>query len=232
MTSGKTIFDSALESGEPSKREGVSPEPTSRVDLFNALDEALKGGDSDGNRVLSRSEFDNFRKAKGSDSDAKVTAFVDKHFGALSVLSKDNLGTDDGISAKDIEQLPSTNPARAKESFVRRYHDVGTGTGGVVGTFAGTMAQVAEIAAGGLMTTTFVSTHAAGAIALPYIVPEAGLSAQAAIVGTGAFWGPVYGNMGGRYVGGMAADAYANWQFSRSYETKLKSLFKDLSYKG
>lgn len=232
MTSGKTIFDSALESGEPRQREGVSAEPTSRVDLFDALDEALKGGDSDGNRVLSRSEFDNFRKGKGSDSDAKITAFVDKHFGALSVLSKDNLGTDEGISSKDIDQLAKTDLHKAKENFVQRYHDVGRGAGGVVGTFAGTMAQVAEIAAGGLMTTSFVSAHVAGSLALPYIVPEAGLSEQAVIVGTGAFWGPIYGNMGGRYVGGIAADVYSSWQFRRNHEPGLKSLFKELSYRG
>lgn len=229
MSDKSSDFDFVL--SQNNMKADYDPGPLSRHAVHEALEDALKNGDADGNKSLSQLEFNNYRKSKTSHDEKETTSFVDKHFGALSVLNKDNILDDTEISAKDLGWVRAFSPEDVKGNHRDRYHNIGYRAGGIFGIAAGTAAQIGDVAMFG-GTATFMSSagHVGLAAALPLADKKGNpvsVTERVELISKGAFWGPYYGRSAGRAVGVGVNDTISDLRYDFLHAGKVERLSKD-----
>lgn len=201
-----------------------------REQYVSYLNQAIDRGDTNHDGLLSREEFDAYRKSDKDPSHQKAAAFVDKHFGTLSLLSTDELLTESGITRSDIEFLGDDSLARSRE----RYQEfVSKGVAEVpmmVGMAAGLGVEAADIAYTGGVVTGCAVVGSAGYAAYTVYKNTGKISPVAMLGGAslGTMWGPAVFGLGAAYLGHSLGDKIGASRFDSKYKPEIEKMLKDL----
>lgn len=207
------------------------PPPEARMVIYEALKEAHSLGDINKDGELSKTEFDQYRQGKTSDYDKRTTAFVDKHFGAIALLSKDNWGDDLNITKADIENVEGGNLRSARANYVKNYEKLfGQGLG-MIGAGMGSVIQAGDVMIGA--PATAISTVGHGAFAVNKLIDGQDANAGNAFfptIGTGFFWGPCYGYRFGKSYGDSIGAKYGGVKFDYLHGQKIKEYSREVKW--